>query len=570
MKNFLLACVAVASSLSAFAQTDVTPVVNKYSGDLYISLMFENYDENSKMNAKVTVSASNEAGKVDFSLPNFAFGGMPLGDIFLPNISISQKEDEYVFAENPDVRFNFLAGTPNEIVADAHLNETKSYIKGDSIVAYIPVQWIQSTRKTPIYVLFKGKVANNLALEYGSFTNIENWEYSKPWDSVNGYFDLSALDESDNFWNASQLTLDNFYTPKGWCIANVTGISGLGATIVGAPMQTNEDENNPEFAAILFNAANPLMASQIVPGYMTLGTSWATANAMEDLSKTSDGGAFGGIEFKGKPDAIQFDYIRSHGESIPNEPATVVAYLWKGQYKQEAVPGNTNFGPTTAVTMYGRDRNILGMNTNLGSKVTKSEDAACIASVVKSIEGDQETFKTMTIDLDYGTFAGTDVQPDSLNIIFAANDYFGDRTKIGVDNALAVNNIKLLYYHDLKNVTYGGKAVTFSEDNSATLTSVYHADELSFTKVGEGAIVVKTYDEKTGLLTIRVEAQDVRFNPEAVTTYTIQFALVPEAINDAKAEVAPATKQSIYTLDGRRVATPIKGVNIVNGKKVIK
>lgn len=149
MKNFLLACVAVASSLSAFAQTDVTPVVNKYSGDLYISLKVENYDENSKMDAKVTVSASDEAGKVDFSLPNFAFGGMPLGDIFLPGISISQKEDKYVFAENPDVRFNFLAGTPNEIVADAHLNEQKSYIKGDSIVAYIPVQWIQGTRKLP-------------------------------------------------------------------------------------------------------------------------------------------------------------------------------------------------------------------------------------------------------------------------------------------------------------------------------------------------------------------------------------------------------------------------------------
>ena len=59
MKNFLLTCVAVASSLSAFAQTDVTPVINKYRGDLHISLGFENYDEDSKMDAKVTVSASS-------------------------------------------------------------------------------------------------------------------------------------------------------------------------------------------------------------------------------------------------------------------------------------------------------------------------------------------------------------------------------------------------------------------------------------------------------------------------------------------------------------------------------
>lgn len=568
MKNFLLTCVAVASSLSAFAQTDVTPVVNKYSGDLYISLGSDNYDEDSKMDAKVTVSASDEAGKVDFSLPNFAFGGVPLGDIFLPGISISQKEDEYVFAENPDVRFNFLAGTPNEIVADAHLNEQKSYIKGDSIVAYIPVQWIRGTKKTPIYVLFKGKVANNLALEYGSFSNIENWEYGKPWDSVNGYFDLSALDESDEFWTASGYTADDFYTPKGWCIANVTGLGGSGATVVGTPEQTNTDDDNPEFAVALTNTANPMMPNQIVPGYMTLGTSWATADIMQ-LNKTSDGGAFGGIEFKGKPDAIQFDYTRSHGDKNATEPATVIAYLWKGQYKQENVPGNTTT-PTTSVTMYGRDRSILGMKTTVGGAQTKSEDAACIASVVKSIEGDQASFKTMTVDLNYGEFAGTNVQPDSLNIIFAANDYFGDRTKIGEGNKLGINNVKLLYYHDIKDVTYEGKAVSFSEGNSATLTSVYHADELKFTKVGEGATIINNYDEKTGVLTIRVEAQDIRFNPEAVTTYTIQFALVPEAINDAKAEIAPAAKQSIYTLDGRRADSPVKGVNIIGGKKVIK
>lgn len=569
MKHFLLTCVAVASSLTAFAQTDVTPVVNKYSGDLYINLLTENYDEDSKMDAQVTVSASSEAGKVDFSLPNFAFGGMPLGDIYLPGISIQQNDGIYTFGENPDVRFNFLAGTANEIVADAHLNEQKSYIKGDSIVAYIPVQWIQTSRNTPIYVLFKGKVVNSFALENGDFSKVSKWGYGKPWDSVNGYFDLSALDESDKFWAETDFTLDDFYTPNGWCIANVTGISGLGATVVGGPIMTNEDEDNPEFAVTLYNAANPLMSNQIVPGYMTLGTSWATANAM-NLASTSDGGAFGGIAFKGKPDAIQFDYQRSHGSSLPTEPATVVAYLWKGQYKQEEVPGNTTMGKTATVTMYGRDRNILGMKTTVGGKVTKSDDAACIASVVKSIEGDQETFKTMTIDLNYGEFAGTDVQPDSLNIIFAANDYFGDRNKIGADNDLDINNVKLLYYHDIKDVTYEGKSVTFSDDNSATLTSPYHADELQLTKVGEGATIVKTYNEETGLLTIRVEAQDIRFNPEAVTTYTIQFALIPEAINDAKTEIAPAAKQSIYTLDGRRAASPVKGVNIIGGKKVIK
>ena len=57
MRKLLLTCIAAAASFTAFAQTDVTPVVNKYKGDLYITLGEEVYDEDAKMDAKVTVSA---------------------------------------------------------------------------------------------------------------------------------------------------------------------------------------------------------------------------------------------------------------------------------------------------------------------------------------------------------------------------------------------------------------------------------------------------------------------------------------------------------------------------------
>lgn len=564
MKKLLLTCIAAAASFTAFAQTDVTPVVNKYKGDLYISFE-EVYDEDAKMDAKVTVSASTEAGKVDFSLPNFSFAGLPLGTIYLPAIALEQNDSTYTFGKNNDVRFNFLGG---EIVADAHLDEVRSYVKGDSIVAYIPVVWIQNeTQTTPIYVLFKGSVANSFVLENTDFNNTEAWGYSKPWNSKDGYFDLSALDENDNFWKASGYTLHDFLNPSGWCIANVTGMSGFGATVVGAPAYMNEDENNPDLAVTLTNTANPMMKTQIVPGYMTLGTSWATAN-LADLKNSADGGAFGGVAFKGKPDAIQFDYMRTHGEANPTENATVVAYLWKGEYKQADVPGET--GGSSKVTMYGRDRNILGIDTNQGGTVSKSEDAACVASVVKSIEGDQtDALATMVVDLNYGEFAGTDVQPDSLNIIFAANDYFGDRNKMGVGNSLTVDNIKFIYRHGIKNAMINGKEIAFADDNTATTTEAYNENKFSFTKVGEGATVTKNYNGETGVLTIRVDAQDVKFNPEATTTYTIQFALVPEAIDQVKADAA-STAKTIYTIDGRRANTLVKGVNIVGGKKIVK
>lgn len=572
MKKLLLTCIAAAASFTAFAQTDVTPVVNKYKGDLYISLEEEEiYDEESKVTANVYVKATTEAGKVDFSLPNFSFAGLPLGDIFLPNIDLAQNDSTYTFGENKKVRFTFLPGTDSQIVADAYLDNTRSYVKGDSIIAYIPVTWIIAEGETPeenvtapIHVMFKGVVANTFTLDDTNFNDDSMWGYSKPWDSKNGYRTLVLIDGDNPFWSATKYTIEDFITPSNWCIANVTGINGLGATVVGKKVTLNEI---PNYAVSLTNTANPMMPTQIVPGYMTLGTSWATAN-VADLKNSADGGAFGGVAFKGKPDAIQFDYMRTHGEANPTENATVVAYLWKGEYKQADVPGET--GGSSKVTMYGRDRNILGIDTNQGGKVSKSEDAACVASVVKSIEGDQtDALATMVVDLNYGEFAGTDVQPDSLNIIFAANDYFGDRNKMGVGNSLTVDNIKFIYRHGIKNAMINGKEIAFADDNTATTTETYDETKFSFTKVGEGATVTKNYNGETGVLTIRVDAQDVKFNPEATTTYTIQFALVPEAIDHVKADAA-STAKTIYTIDGRRANTLVKGVNIINNKKIIK
>lgn len=572
MKKLLLTCIAAAASFTAFAQTDVTPIVNKYKGDLYISLEEDEvYDEESKVTANVYVKATTEAGKVDFSLPNFSFAGLPLGDIFLPNIDLAQNDSTYTFGENKKVRFTFLPGTDSQIVADAYLDNTRSYVKGDSIIAYIPVTWIIAEGETPeenttapIHVMFKGVVANTFTLDDTNFNDDSMWGYSKPWDSKNGYRTLALLDGDNPFWSATKYTIEDFITPSNWCIANVTGINGLGATVVGKKVTLNE---TPNYAVSLTNTANPMMPTQIVPGYMTLGTSWATAS-LADLKNSADGGAFGGVAFKGKPDAIQFDYMRTHGEANPTENATVVAYLWKGEYKQADVPGET--GGSSKVTMYGRDRNILGIDTNQGGTVSKSEDATCVASVVKSIEGDQtDALATMVVDLNYGEFAGTDVQPDSLNIIFAANDYFGDRNKMGVGNSLTVDNIKFIYRHGIKNAMINGKEIAFADDNTATTTETYDETKFSFTKVGEGATVTKNYNGETGVLTIRVDAQDVKFNPEATTTYTIQFALVPEAIDHVKADAASAAK-NIYTIDGRRANTLVKGVNIINNKKIIK
>lgn len=584
MRKLLLVAVAALGSMASFAQTDVQPVVGGYEGDLYVNVGSADYveDNDLRMYAKVFVNASEDAtGKVDFSLPNFSFMGIKLGDIFLPTIGLNEKDGVYTFGENSEVRLTFNTQEIGTILADAKLDDAQTYVKGDSIVAYIPVKWVQSeTQKMPIAVLFKGVRVNPYALSNYNFNDATRWEQSRPWDSTHGYFDWTALQDDDEYWEQSKWQIEEYTTPGPWCISHVMGMNGPGATVVGAKELTNGDEENPDYAVRLTNTPNPIMPTQVVPGYMTLGTSFASAS-VSDLGK-ADGGTFGGVAFTGKPDAIQFDYSRSHtqaGDTLyaaevinSEEPATVVAYLWKGQYKQEAVPGETNYGKPSTVTMYGRERNILDIKTTTGGAATKSDDAACIAKVVKSITGNVEgKLETMVVPLDYGKYAGTDVQPDSLNIIFAASDYFGQRSKVGAGNALVVDNVKLLYYHAIKDASYNGQGFVFGDDHAADFsTEAYVPANLQFTKVGQGATVEQSYNDETGVLTITVKGQDVRFNPESVTVYTIQFDAVKTAIAGVKADAAAEAAPAVYGIDGRRLAAPVKGVNIIGGKKVIK
>lgn len=584
MRKLLLMAVAVCCSAPTFAQTDVQPVVGGYEGNLYVNVGSADYveDKDLRMYAKVFVNASEDAtGKVDFSLPNFSFMGMKLGDIFLPTIGLNENNGVYTFGENPEVRLTFKLTETDNILADAKLDDALSYVKGDSIVAYIPVKWVaDSTTQVPIAVLFKGVRVNPYALSNYNFNDATRWTQSRPWDSTHGYFDWTALEDNDEYWASSKWQMEEYITPDAWCVSHVMGMNGLGATVVGAKELTNGDEENPDYAVRLTNTPNPFMPTQVVPGYMTLGTSFASAS-VSDLGK-ADGGTFGGVAFTGKPDAIQFDYSRSHtqaGDTLyaaevinSEEPATVVAYLWKGQYKQEAVPGETNFADPSTVTMYGRERNILDIKTTTGGAATKSDDAACIAQVVKSITGNVEgKLETMVVPLDYGKYAGTDVQPDSLNIIFAASDYFGQRSKVGAGNALVVDNVKLLYYHDIKDASYNGEGFEFGPSHAADFsTEAYVPANLQFTKVGQGATVEQVYNAETGVLTITVKGQDVRFNPESVTVYTIQFDAAKTAVSGVKADAATKAAPAVYGIDGRRLTAPVKGANIIGGKKVIK
>ncbi|MDE7151575.1 MAG: calycin-like domain-containing protein, partial [Candidatus Amulumruptor sp.] len=241
-------------------------------------------------------------------------------------------------------------------------------------------------------------------------------------------------------WTSTDNTKTTGTTPENWTISQVVGIialGGMGATEVGGMVEGYESTQ----AVTVYNKPNSAAAmigmKQIVPGYVTLGTTWSTSI----MGKENDGGTFGGIDFTGRPTEITFMYKRELGEEGNTQPATVVVYLWKGTYTQKDVPGDIPLGKPTLVDMVNRDRNILGIETAKGGEVTESDDAELIGRAIVKIEDVTSEWKQGKVTIEYLS----DATPEHINVIFAANDYFGDAADIEAGNSLTIDNVYCVY-----------------------------------------------------------------------------------------------------------------------------
>lgn len=569
-KLLLLSFAALAAWMPAAAQSQVA---GNYSGELYVTDASEIYNDDTKAadDQLLTVAANATAGKVDLTLPNFTYAGLPLGDIFLSAIGLQADGTLVRFAQEAPQRLSLMGGA---IVADTEIDGNRSYIKGDSLVAYISVTWLvdlnDPAQNVPIKVLFRGAKQSGSGSgdsETGSMADYHltngtfdgEWVENKPWDSQNGY-----------------LVLEGFTQPEGWVVSNVSGINGLGATKV-ASAGTVADGNR---SVVLTNTPNPFMASQIVPAYISLGTTWATANASAIIKVTdADGGVFGGVAFKGRPDAIALKYKRSHGTANAGERASVIAYTWRGTFTQENVPGNTSLSKPVTTTMVNRDRNILGLATATGGNVSKSDDAALIAKAEAYIEGDAAEWMDLLVPFTYNESVEAGTAPEKLNVILSANDYFADRSTIGKDNTLEVDSVRLLYYTTLRSLAVNGMPldVTQAKDFVIPVPEGQALDpsalQVEAQPTGAGARVMPAFDPTTMTLTLRVEGGDISVCPDNFSLYTIRFA-VPDAIGTVATD-APSRARGVYTLSGVRVADRLdsslpRGIYIVNGKKVVK
>lgn len=336
----------------------------------------------------------------------------------------------------------------------------------------------------------------------------------------NGGFDSEWGDCTP--WTSKGNTKTKGTQPASWVVSNVIGMSGTGATEVASRVSGYNDSN---YAVELVNTSNPYKSSEIVPAYITLGTTWATSTGLLTV-KNKDGGSFGGIEFGYKPDAISFYYKRSHGTENATEQATVVAYLWKGTWTQADVPGDNAAASATKVTMTDRDRNILGMDTDQGGTVTKTDDAELIASLNYAITGDASDWIRFVQPLKYVS----ESTPEKFNIIIAANNYFSS-TDIGKSNSITVDDVQVIYYSRLSALSVNGVAVDgfASETYSYTMsgTTLPTEAEIEATVMGRSAVKSVSIDSEAATVTITVSNSDADIDGLSSHSYVLQYEKAP-------------------------------------------
>lgn len=259
-------------------------------------------------------------------------------------------------------------------------------------------------------------------------------------------------------WTSANNTTKYGTQPKSWKISNVSGLSsGAGSTIVG-----KDAEGRSGKAVCVYNCHNSYsMKGAIVPGYVTLGTPWNTATLAET---EKDGGTFGGLSFKNKPDALRFYYKRS--VTGTNTRSSVVAYLWNGTTTQKSVPGNINAKTGTLdyrkkVTMTDRDIRVLGMSTE-GHQGGSFKDEHKLIAKIESYTTEQPTEWTeWTIPFDY-VAENIGETPEKINVIFAASDYFNS-SNVTDGVSMSIDDVELVYYSTLSGLKVNGTDIKLQD-----------------------------------------------------------------------------------------------------------
>lgn len=320
--------------------------------------------------------------------------------------------------------------------------------------------------------------------------------------------------------------------PPGWSASNVFQLSQIGEfpnLVTSIPDRTAP--SNKTYAVHLLNYyCEAWGMGSTAPAYITLGRAWNYGDALNISNPEkdkSDGGAYGGIKFTYRPDAVSLWVKRTHaseetskGNINTSESASVVLYSWKGFTSSTVATGLDLGAGGKKITMYNRDKDVLGM---IEKGVTQSSDFELISKSENYITGDFSEWKQFIYEIDYLS----DNEPDSVNIVISSSDYF-NRKNLGVNNVLDVDDVSFIYYSTLSKLSIAGRNINLVDDTyEYNLVGVMptSAEEVVATTKGKFAEtkVDLNADEKKVTITVTNQGgEDIDGKTEHV--YTISYS----------------------------------------------
>lgn len=373
-------------------------------------------------------------------------------------------------------------------------------------------------------------------------------------DWVNYYPWSTAYNSDKGPWEG---TNKQGASPKPWCVSNVYAGTGFLAAGNKNDLGTAIDGGyNSSAKAVKLKNSTELM-KQVIPAYISLGTTWSTSYLKTLSPNGKDGGTFGGINFTNRPDAITFAYKKN----APNEKSAVIAYIWKGTFRQKDVPANIASDQKSLRTceMVNRDRNILDITTEQGGEIT--EKGTLIAKINTFIEQDIAEWTKFACDFEY---VGNE-SPEMINVIIAAGDYLSANPK--AESELIIDDVRLIYYSRLASLKVNGVSVDGFDSDKYEYTVDAEMPENSNAFVAEcmgnsGSSTARIdLDKNNAKATITVTNANqgdgaVDEDGNASHVYTVQFNKTPDTptgIDSIETDDSD-TPAEYYNLQGTRVS----------------
>ena len=246
------------------------------------------------------------------------------------------------------------------------------------------------------------------------------------------------------------------------------------------------------------------------PGFLTFGTPWVYA---EMNTANCDGGAFGGMDFSYKPDAIKGKFKYTQGDAA--ETSHIIVYLWNGTFTSEI----GSIDDTKKESCNDVDRAIMG-KSNAG---TVTGDGKLVASCDYKITTTNGVWQEIIAPLAYVEGAG---EPTKMNVIISAADYW-TRANIKENTTLAADDVDFVYYSTLKDLKVNDEAVTLEDGKyvyAMSGTELPTEDQVVATTKSQFAEAAVTVDSENAQVRIVVTNQGGKdTDGETFHTYTLQY-----------------------------------------------